>query len=274
MMKMRECYGLLFVLLIAIFSNSVYAEFNLLDGSCAGAAMGGHLLTAKGADAVFYNPAGLADSPKISLLTGHVDLFGLGTNHTVGVLSCSIKGLNTALLYDKINDDDLDYALSQYQISVAKNLGSKLSVGANLRFGKLDSAGGNGSALIADVGLIWKPAQRVKYALVLNNAVGSAKYDEEKESLPLGVDTGMEVTLADDTIISLSGSALTSNLPGWHIGMEKWFSKQLSTRIGLSNGNLTLGMGIKYGNWQFDYAYMPHQLGNTHRVAMKLEVPR
>ena len=56
-----------------------------------------------------------------------------------------------------------------------------------------------------------------------------------------------------------------------HIGLEYEFKKRIAIRMGLPDvGKFTAGAGIHLPHLNIDYAFMNHELGDTHRISLQL----
>jgi hypothetical protein len=57
-----------------------------------------------------------------------------------------------------------------------------------------------------------------------------------------------------------------------HYGAEWWFVRTLALRIGLDEGKLSMGSGLRISTFQVDYAFIGHDdLGNTHRISTSVQ---
>lgn len=66
--------------------------------------------------------------------------------------------------------------------------------------------------------------------------------------------------------VTLSAEASSQNHRKRRLGVEAEYRDLLSARLGREQNELVWGGGMKVWRLRFDYAYTPHQLGNTHRV--------
>ncbi len=57
-----------------------------------------------------------------------------------------------------------------------------------------------------------------------------------------------------------------------HFGMEYMLGEKIGLRFGLNDGNFTFGSGIKIWILKIDYAYVGHDLGNSHRIGLNIEL--
>lgn len=67
---------------------------------------------------------------------------------------------------------------------------------------------------------------------------------------------------------TVSCSVDTKYYTAMHYGAEWWLMKALALRIGLDDGRLSVGSGMRMSAFQVDYAFVGHDdLGNTHRIS-------
>lgn len=52
-----------------------------------------------------------------------------------------------------------------------------------------------------------------------------------------------------------------------HVGTEYIYNNRLAIRFGLNDAQFTAGVGLRVSLFHFDYAYMGHELGGSHRVS-------
>ncbi len=57
-----------------------------------------------------------------------------------------------------------------------------------------------------------------------------------------------------------------------HVGVEYDYNQKLDLRVGLNDGNFSAGVGIRIWILNIDYAYIGHDLGNTHRISLNLRL--
>lgn len=55
-----------------------------------------------------------------------------------------------------------------------------------------------------------------------------------------------------------------------HFGVEYFYQNKLALRVGLDDGLVTAGVGIRFWVLDLDYSYMGHDLGNSHRISLTL----
>ena len=83
---------------------------------------------------------------------------------------------------------------------------------------------------------------------------------------------GLRYGKVDELFISLDLTTAQNTLGDFetsiHGGIEGWLLQNFAIRLGVDQaGMLTAGLGIKKGNFLFDYAFKPHPTGKTHYFA-------
>jgi hypothetical protein len=223
-----------------------------------------------GEDALLYNPSGLPRFGKTTLLFTNTDLYGLGIEHTFLGLNTNVKGVGLGAAFSRFHDPELAYLQQTLQASGAMSLSPAVTFGATLRYGTLKSEAGGANSLIADLGLIWQPVSSLQLGLLAQNALAAVNYERGEETPPeRALKAGAAINLPGNAIFAVNIPDLKFNLKNWQYGFEKWYSDQFGVRLGLNDGRITAGLSFVSGAWKIDYAYLPHELGQTHRVALK-----
>jgi hypothetical protein len=175
--------------------------------------------------------------------------------------------------------------------------GDNISFGGSLKYFLQGFSGGGttmqdatGTGMDADIGLIWEMNRWAKLGFTLSNCLSQdlgGKFvwhkNKEVESIPAVFRSGGEFKILGKSAIRenenhelrLLLDYETARDPGrpavWHAGIEYSPLKVLALRIGIDqkpkateagtgvDDNLTLGVGLKYLGFTFDYAY--HQFG-------------
>ena len=124
-----------------------------------------------------------------------------------------------------------------------------------------------GSTTVADLGVMFHPEERVTFGLTVQNALGRGvtltndlgQTTPDAPGFGRTINLGACVRSADGRsllaadILNVNDASLT---PGnsFHIGGEHWLSKSICVRGGLSDGDLTLGLGLRLGRVALDLA--------------------
>jgi hypothetical protein len=170
-----------------------------------------------------------------------------------------------------------------------------ISVGTSLKYytqgfsnltGVMQDATGSGMDL--DLALTYRPNPTYSFGATLQNALPvdlGGKFvwarNDVEEGIPAVLKVGGAVNVLgknglrqfrdQELVCALDlDTYVKNNKPGvWHMGLEWWPIEMLAVRLGLDqqasavqvDTNLTAGIGLKYTNFTFDYAY--HQYGDV-----------
>jgi len=264
--------------------------FNLGAGARAMAMGNGYIALAEDATAVYYNPAGIPYlwSQQISFL--HTVLFE-GTVYDYVAYAypySSIGGFGIAGM--RMGTDDIGrrdaftdlgrFSSTQMQLllSYGRRLGHGFSGGVNLKLAhhSIDDYSDYGFGF--DLAGRYLITERLRAGLVLQDIVGARmKLIDDRERTPFTLKTGLAY-LYELPDLPLSG-ALTLDIEKpekrnvkVHTGVEIAHASGLAIRGGFDRDDATLGLGIKYGQLTFDYAYkFIDHLMDSHRFSLSLD---
>ncbi len=249
--------------------------FLKVDQSARAAAMGGALmLVGEGADALFYNPAGMAVMPK------KVDFFGnmtqwiadisynsvgvvvnLGTIGTVGI--SAIMADYGTIEGTRVADTDIGYVdtgnleVGAYAVGIgyARRLTNKFLVGAHVKYvgqqlGESLMADGTThdntvADLAYDFGTIFYPGfQSLRFGMSVRNFSKELKYEQEGFQLPLTFTIGAAMDILD--IVGEHGSPLL-------IAIDAIHPRDYSERIHVGAEYVLMDMIALRGGYKFNY---------------------
>ena len=115
------------------------------------------------------------------------------------------------------------------------------------------------------------------YSLSAKDILGtSVKWDTENQTedeIPMHFFHGIEVTQPVEWLYSEISLLYMydSKYDGLHnLGFEFAYNELIAARVGYRDDLVTFGAGLHYWILTLDYAMLPHDLGNTHRVALKV----
>lgn len=309
---MRRNLRLFMLLFVCILLHKVFvvyaggpgttaAQFLRIDTGVRAIGMSGaYTGLASGADAIYWNPAGLSQikSKEISFmhtvwleeikydhlvfghpLKGH-SAFGLGIDYLSmsPIEKIDIDG-------NPVNETyrPSDFA---FNLSWAKKI-SKMSIGLNFKFiqSKIESEKTN--ALALDMGWIYKLNHKFSLGLVTKNSGTKMKFRDKK--YPLAADTTLGLAffpLKEKLTFALDLCIPVDNKPYGRIGTEyqcKFGSSfNLAFRGGYKSNNkgldnltgISTGLGISWDNFGLDYAWVPFgELGQTHHISISMRLP-
>ena len=280
------------------------AEFLTLGVGAREIAMGeAATALAEGGNALYWNPAILADVRHRSLSTMHAFwLEGIffdyvGYLESNRILSGHIGGALTLLSSGRIEKYDntgtaLGTTYSHTDIALIAGYGRKLGdfdVGGCLKgiYSKIDSS--NGMAVALDAGMLYKKlsykGMPVELGAVIRNIGSNLKYESQGDPLPAEFAAGAGVRIWQDSL--RCGTDIRIPFYGsisCHIGAEyayrafkgiilmprAGFKTTLLSDIGILSG-MSLGLGVQESALRLDYAWVPYgYLGNTHRISFNI----
>lgn len=238
---------------------------------------------------IYYNPASTArlKNKQVSILyqTGLIDdsfgIVSLGLPFSFGTLSLSLIYYTAGKIElidlqgnEKTVDAQTDLLTT---ISYSKQLG-KFCVGTNLKVLNSTLVGEITTASFAvDIGGSYKILEKLKVGLSIQNLGGVIKYDKESDILPLTMRLGVAYNLVDSLllaadIVKISNDDKLKQQIGVEYVFKNLFAIRTGYKIGYDVDNLSIGFGLNYGMFSFDYAFVPYgELGSTsHRVSFMI----
>lgn len=131
-----------------------------------------------------------------------------------------------------------------------------------------------GSTNSLDLGCLYQWSEKLSLGLVVKNAVqtelkysNGASYDEHmNQDYILGVSW---LALDDKLLISLDQHS-DASFGRTHLGTEYWWANMVAFRVGVAEGDLTVGVGFRYAAFQVDYAmrYQEQPLDNQAYISV------
>lgn len=246
----------------------------------------------KGAESIFANPAGLAETEKkeANLLysTPLNEVDDLSMSLITGVIPTSYGVLGGGIIYysygntPKYNNGgarDGDWSASDLAIigSYARKMGKDLMLGGNLKLicEKIDDS--SGSAFGADGGFVYKTQYPgLSLAGVVQNLGSKLKLDEKGYSLPLTFKAGCSLDLSNTHpfVIVSDISLPNDNNAIIGLGVEAGLLEMFKVRAGYKSGQdegsgFACGLGMEYLNYSFDFAFQPFgNLGDSYYLSI------
>lgn len=208
----------------------------------------------------------------------------------VGVDEIKVTALedstDTSTVYVERMVNAADYCL---ELAYGQARGS-LSAGASLKL--LRRSTGTNTAFGAgfDLGILFSPKEGVSLGanlkdltttvLVWNTGKREYVVPSLRSGLALSTETGFlpgRLNLALDVEVRFENRGSASQLSATvasadlHLGGEWWYKDVVALRVGSDLGNLTMGCGLFYKNYRFDYALLSNEdLGGTHKISGSL----
>ncbi|HDS08707.1 MAG TPA: PorV/PorQ family protein [Firmicutes bacterium] len=240
------------------------------------------------ANAIYWNPAGLAYLEGTSISFTHQDLISdIAYEYIGGAMKLDFGTIGFGVSYlhmgdiDRTTVDDPDgtgETFTSTDTALAFAYGrmfNQLAFGLSLKYitEKIDDVSASSPAL--DLGIGYK-MNDLSLGLAVTNIGGTLKWDKESDPLPMTVKAGVGYMLMDGDLVL----ALDLNYPNdadiqGGFGIEYTIAKIVAVRAGYKFNydiyDMTAGIGIKYGNFAFDFAYVPvseELLGNTQKFSL------
>ena len=260
------------------------------------AAMGeAYAAVAQDASATYWNPAGISSALGTEIHATHNEwISDVRYEYLAAVrgLKGQALGLHAALLHmGQLEGRDASGNFTQsfhaYDfatgLTYARRMSRSLEVGltGKLLYEKIEDYSATGFA--GDVGLRYRtPLRGLTAAATLTNMGPEMSFVSDNFTLP----TAGRLGLAYRTRSLLEGLIVATDLrfpndsdPTGHIGVELWphrmFALRGGTKLGYDEEAGSLGFGVHYAAYTFDYAFVPFssesELGDTHRMSVTWE---
>lgn len=304
------------ILLLTMFAATAFAAgdgtsaaaFLKIGAGAKSAAMGGAGSASSGADAVYWNPAGLAFSGGNEAVFSHaLWLEEIAYSHIAGALVAPVGAFGIGVTYLSVPPMDrldasgnvpsdagtftasdlaatVSYARKAFDVG-----GNPAAVGASVKYISSAIENETAAAMAFDVGAQMDIAgQNIKLAVVAQNIGAQMKFLTESDPLPAVVKVGAAwaAPVGGTSPLNL---VLDANLPaageaGFNFGAEYPAAVSGVTvalragyhtdNKGLDGGNagLSAGIGLGIKSYRLDYAFVPYGvLGDTHRVSVLIK---
>ncbi|MBU1676167.1 PorV/PorQ family protein [bacterium] len=250
-------------------------------GSSARSLALGGAVVALGDDAAtaYWNPAGLSQLRTMELTAMSASLFadtrysfvsigmpseGKGTFAFSGTIVSSGEFQRATEMFDM--DDTFSEQEGIFSLSYARG-GSRLGWGFTVKSVSQDIGGSNGSGFGADVGLYLRPDRRLSLGLSYQNALQpEITLEEVPEKLARTLRGGAALHFFNNRFLVLTDLVRTDFMDlDFQGGLEAWPLRQLVLRGGYDTvrEQTSFGAGIRWQEWQLDYAHVSHDLGST-----------
>jgi len=287
---MKKISAMLAVLLL--FSVSSYAKGDygtpgefLSWGTGARAQGMGRAFTGLADDisAIMYNPAGLAFQNPLQITTHHVFLF-YDTIYDFAAVSYPVSGIGTfGLGYVRLSSfgydardamwtdmGDFDVSQSGIILSYSREILSWISAGLNLKLVMEDNFESSAAGYGADFGIMLQPADYFSFgASILNIVPAEIKLDQQGESYPMIIKSGIAFKLFGDRVIPVFDveKELSQKDVKFRLGLEVYPVQFMALRAGLDETEITAGIGVGFKPYYVDYSLSVQDMGITHRMS-------
>ncbi len=287
------------------------SEFLLFDTSARGIGLGG-AMTAVSDDAasLYWNPAGLAKIPRLSATFMHsqyagditydaasyaqrvndTSVLGLGVRYLDGgsIAQTDINGATVGSFHPRSYVAEAGWGQSIYDLSDSE---MDLSMGVTTRVIRTDLGVASATGFSSDLGVLSRfYTNSINYDMgfAVQNLGSGQKFGAVRDTLPTRLRFGGAVRPVKGLLLSLEGVAPINDAPYGAAGVE--YSVEVerglvaSARAGVDtltyqslglSSTLRFGMGIKFNDLSFDYAFVPMGVldSATHRVSVSFNLP-
>ncbi|MFA5859412.1 MAG: PorV/PorQ family protein [Elusimicrobiota bacterium] len=170
----------------------------------------------------------------------------------------------------------LGYAQSLYRDNDTKWLyGLAYGINAKIITRSIDSSTIATAAI--DIGVLYTPLKFLNIGFAVQNIGPGLKYENYSDNLPLNIRLGLAQTVIFNPIhkliCAIDISQPVDNNTRFLAGVEYAYKNILFFRTGLrynyDTNWFTTGIGVRYGHYRLDYAYLPFgPLGNAHKLTL------
>ena len=274
-----------------------FAFLEVPSGARASALAGAYASLAQGAEAVFWNPAGLQGTHGLELQATHVELFqglrddqfAVAGRHWGGGLAASIRAQYSDAIPERdaignqigtFGSHDLEFALGY-----GRSLAPGLTLGANAKYVRERIADESAATYAFDLGAGWEPGPTgLKLGFAAQNLGPAAAFtiDGVKGApvpLPTAFQPGVSYVVALSPTLALGGALEGRFTRGRNgvglVGAElsapaAGAALRVGWRANDAASSLSVGAGYTLSSMRLDYAYVPFKddLGDTHRFSL------
>ncbi|MBI4677009.1 MAG: PorV/PorQ family protein [Elusimicrobia bacterium] len=274
------------------------AAAGFLNLGVGGRAMGmgeAYTAVADEAHALYWNPAGLALTPRQELVFTHATYLGSGFyDYAASVYRVGRGGLAAGvqhMSYGTVEETDASGSVtgqvSPRELTAALGMAyaiSPVAFGVSAKYVRSRLVRKAETAAV-DLGLMLRLHSRLRFGVAARNIGGDLKYDEERFRLPLSVRAGLMAKLNPWWLVSAEGVVPRSNGPYGAFGTEVRLANQpnlgFALRAGYNSRTLrgvdgaagaTGGFGVAFGGWAVDYAVVPFgSVGMSHVASVSVQ---
>jgi protease-4 len=204
---------------------------------------GAFAAVANDASAVFYNPAGLAETG-IGYTLGNLDPQQTAHEYGFTALKLGFLGYVEGKATAK-NGDFLSFSALGFG-----NRSGWLSWGTNYKAQEWRVSGVAGSGWTADIGFLARITPELRFGIV-----GQDILTTKEKLVPASLRTGVAWKIFDGKLLLAADGELYRSQPNWgHLGLELTLVKGFAVRGGLDRSTPTAGLTLDLAAFSFDYA--------------------
>ncbi|MCM2304598.1 MAG: PorV/PorQ family protein [Elusimicrobia bacterium] len=270
------------------------ASFLNIGVGARGLGMGGaYTALADDANAIYWNPAGLAKLDKREFTASHAEMFESTRLDFLAYAHPTAQGTFAAaatyLSQGKIDGrDSLGRQTAGFDASdaaISAGYARKLEiaeVGATFKYIRSHIGSTEAQAIAADVGAK-RELGRIVLGAAMRNLGPGLKFQDQRNDLPLRLALGSAYKFdgghiaAAELINGPRGAGTDAAFGGEYQAVKNFYLRAgYTTQTAIAGGSgfdaargLTMGLGFRNGKWNLDYAVLPSgELGRSHRFSM------
>jgi hypothetical protein len=281
----------------AFCAGETSANFLKIGVGAKNVAMGETGATETGLNAVYWNPAGVADVDNMEatfmdaawLETISFQNVAFARRFNFGVLAVSADYLSMASIdkYDNTGGQQGSFGASDKAIKLTYALDisatpEKTYAGVTLKYISSNIDNFTATAFALDAGLYFDTIfEDLRFGVVFQNLGTPMKYEVNSFSLPLNLKAGVNYLVTDGLDASLDLNKATDTGVITNAGAQYAITINDETGVFLRGGyrsntdglggsaGMTLGFGLVYQSYRFDYAFVPYgDLSDTNRFSL------
>jgi len=241
------------------------------------------------ASATYWNPAGLSKIEQQEAVGLHTQLFA-GTmydflSYVYPTVELGTFGASFTSLYlggfevvneDNIKTGEFSDARAALGLSYGREMLEGLDLGVNLKYLYHKIYTYTKGNVILDLGLLWTPPwwrlKHLRLGINIQNLV-SVTLGETQDKLPRVIRAGLSYRLLQDRLVigvdtDKALAKATTTYFNWHAGVEYLVMKYAALRLGVDAQETSVGFGVKFRDYEIDYAFALQELGYSNRVSL------
>lgn len=290
-MKIEFIFKVLFFLVFTLISTPSYSAFESMELGARPLSMGSAFVSvADGAEALFWNPAGVSGVKKQELAISYMELYNLVSYSAISYAT-KVSGIPLGIGLNSSSDIDGVYQETEFILLSAIDVYTQLSLGAGLKYlnananlGDTEIGGGKGISI--DLGCKYDIFKNTLcLGVKFHNLLGYVSYNRmaysdiseqsywERPGFSYRVGTSIKLDILLEKVLNYKLNYVPKSIIAFDIydndicmGLECNFSI-ISIRCGIKTGNaltrsLTSGFGINLSSFSVDYAYVASEIGN------------
>ncbi len=238
-------------------------------------------------DALYWNPAGLSSFRSSQVEFQHSPLPVEGSEqyiayaqpvYALGSIGIGVINLTSGNVprIDANNSEigSFDHRETGYLASYAQRFREKYSLGSTLKMVEKTIDGRSERGFGADAGGLYRMNERWQFGAMLRNVLPpSYSYGSEKETFPVILRAGAAGKFLTNhlmTALDLEKTLGTRQGAKWHLGVEGNVIENIFLRAGVDPSEISTGFGLRWRQFQFDYAAGFQDIGLMNRFSMKV----